>query len=127
MQQRVAGGMQAQEEVWDLAPTGGNQCSGTKQPFTEDQAVYLTNAPDRIGPSPIKARYVEYTDDTFTTPRVRSALPCLVPCPSFPRSRLQSIAFLMMGNTTGFFRSAPGVRGHVTNESECHLSSDKDC
>ena len=71
-QQQAAGGTQAQEEVWDLAPTGGNQCSGAKQPFTEDQAVYLTNAPDRIGPSITKARYVEYTDDTFTTPMVRS-------------------------------------------------------
>ena len=84
-QQGVAGGTQAQEEVWDLAPTGGNQCSGTKQPFTDEQALYLTNGPDRIGPSPTKARYVEYTDDTFTTPKVRSAPSCLVPCLSFPR------------------------------------------
>ena len=81
----MADGTQAQEEVWDLAPTGANQCSGTKQPFTDEQALYLTNAPNRIGPSPTKARYVEYTDDTFTTPKVRSGLSCLVPCLFFPR------------------------------------------
>ena len=57
--------------MWDLAPTGGNQCSGVKQNFTDAQALFLTDAPDRIGPSPSKARYVEYTDATFTTPRVR--------------------------------------------------------
>lgn len=62
--------------MWDLAPTGGNQCSGVKQNFTDAQALFLTDAPDRIGPSPSKARYVEYTDATFTTPRVRpSAAP----------------------------------------------------
>ena len=51
-------------------PTGSNLCSGLNTSFIPDALVYLTKSPDRIGRVSIKARYVEYTDATFKTPRV---------------------------------------------------------
>lgn len=65
---------QSQEDNWNYAQTGGNMCSGRKTPFDEAALVFLGKSPDRIGPVNVKARYVEYTDATFTTPRVRNQL-----------------------------------------------------
>jgi len=49
---------------------GGNMCSGRNTTFIPDAEVFLTKSPVRIGRVNIKARYVEYTDSTFATPKV---------------------------------------------------------
>jgi hephaestin len=51
---------------WDYAPFGGEMCTGQLQPFGEGASVFLSPAPDRLGRKYLKARYVAYTDDTFT-------------------------------------------------------------
>ena len=59
----------AEEQVWDYAPLGRNEFMG--MPFDGTDSVYAVNLPNgptpRIGRKNIKARYVEYTDTTFTT------------------------------------------------------------
>uniref|UniRef100_A0A665VBY8 Hephaestin n=1 Tax=Echeneis naucrates TaxID=173247 RepID=A0A665VBY8_ECHNA len=53
----------AEEEVWDYAPT----------PPTDDEAdMFVTKGRNRIGSRYKKARYVEYTDNTFTTKMLRN-------------------------------------------------------
>ena len=32
--------IEAEEVVWDFAPLGGNMCSGDKQPWTPEEAVF---------------------------------------------------------------------------------------
>lgn len=64
--------VQAEEDDWNYTPVGGNMCSGRNTSFIPDAEVYLTASPDRIGRVNIKARYIEYTDDTFTQQRVRT-------------------------------------------------------
>ncbi len=57
----------AEEGLWDYAPSGTEQMMG--RPFTPDDSVFVASGPDRIGRVYLKARYVEYTDSTFTTPK----------------------------------------------------------
>ncbi len=65
----------AVEQVWDYAPTGMDMFMGT--PFDMNDSVYAVNLPTgitpRIGRKNIKARFVEYTDTTFTTPKIVSS------------------------------------------------------
>lgn len=53
----------AEEEVWDYAPTA---------PTEGEADIYVTKGQNRIGSRYKKARYVEYTDNTFTTKMLRS-------------------------------------------------------
>ncbi|XP_047443228.1 ceruloplasmin [Mugil cephalus] len=53
----------AEEEVWDYAPT---------VPADSEAEMFVTRARNRIGSRYKKARYVEYTDGTFTTKMLRS-------------------------------------------------------
>jgi len=61
----------AEEVIWDYAPQGNNVYMG--MPFDSNDSVYAVNLP--LGPTPhigrkyLKARYIEYTDSTFTTPK----------------------------------------------------------
>ncbi|MEP0547717.1 MAG: multicopper oxidase domain-containing protein [Rhodothermales bacterium] len=57
----------AEEALWDYAPSGTEQMMG--RPFTPDDSVFVASGRDRIGSTYLKARYVEYTDSTFTTPK----------------------------------------------------------
>ncbi|XP_041861138.1 ceruloplasmin [Melanotaenia boesemani] len=53
----------AEEEVWDYAPT---------VPRESEAGTFVTKGPNRIGSRYKKARYVEYTDNSFTTKMLRS-------------------------------------------------------
>uniref|UniRef100_A0A3Q3K3A7 Hephaestin n=1 Tax=Monopterus albus TaxID=43700 RepID=A0A3Q3K3A7_MONAL len=53
----------AEEEVWDYAPT---------LPTEGEAEVFVTRGQDRIGSRYKKVRYVEYTDNTFTTRMLRT-------------------------------------------------------
>ncbi len=55
----------AEEVDWDYAPAGSDLMMGT--PFDEAAEVFVQPGPSRIGSVYHKARYVEYTDATFTT------------------------------------------------------------
>ncbi len=59
----------AEEVVWDYAPQGYNVFMG--MPFDAMDSMWAVNIPGgptpRIGRQNIKARYIEYTDSTFTT------------------------------------------------------------
>lgn len=57
----------AEEPVWDYAPMGRNQIKDAA--WTPDESVFVANTSDRIGSEYTKALYVEYTDETFTTPK----------------------------------------------------------
>lgn len=52
-------------------------CSGRNTSFIPDAEVFLTKSSDRIGRVNIKALYIEFTDATFTTKRVRC---CCLAC-----------------------------------------------
>uniref|UniRef100_A0A3Q1KC54 Hephaestin n=1 Tax=Anabas testudineus TaxID=64144 RepID=A0A3Q1KC54_ANATE len=54
----------AEEEVWDYAPT---------LPTDGEAETFVTKGRNRIGSKYKKVRYVEYTDNTFTTKMLRSA------------------------------------------------------
>ncbi len=62
----------AVEQIWDYAPMGMNNFMG--MPFDANDSVYVANINtptlQRIGRKYKKARYIEYTDTTFTTPKV---------------------------------------------------------
>ncbi|XP_070688213.1 ceruloplasmin [Pempheris klunzingeri] len=53
----------AEEEVWDYAPS---------PPTDGDADMFVTRGPNRIGSRYKKVRYVEYTDNTFTTKMLRT-------------------------------------------------------
>ncbi|XP_074525120.1 ceruloplasmin [Halichoeres trimaculatus] len=53
----------AEEEVWDYSPT---------IPSEGEADMFVTRGPNRLGSRYKKARYVEYTDNTFTTKMLRS-------------------------------------------------------
>ncbi|KIZ07330.1 hypothetical protein MNEG_0617 [Monoraphidium neglectum] len=53
-------------EEWDYAPFNGEMCGGTLVPFSDAAKVFVQPAAGRIGRKYLKARYVEFTDDTFT-------------------------------------------------------------
>ena len=61
----------AVEQVWDYAPSGMDMFMGMD--FDAMDSVYAVNLPGgptpRIGRKNIKAHYVEYTDETFSTPK----------------------------------------------------------
>lgn len=65
----------AEEQIWDYAPKGMNVFMGMY--FDATDSVYAVNSPSgptpRIGSKNIKARYVEYTDSTFSTPKAITA------------------------------------------------------
>jgi len=56
----------AEAAEWDYAPFGGEMCTGSLKPFGEGASVFLGDAPDRLGRKYLKARYVAYTDATFS-------------------------------------------------------------
>uniref|UniRef100_A0A8C1UTS9 ferroxidase n=1 Tax=Cyprinus carpio TaxID=7962 RepID=A0A8C1UTS9_CYPCA len=58
----------AEEMVWDYAPSGMNYM--TNKPLTEpdsDSESYFSRDGGYLGGKYLKARYISYTDDTFTT------------------------------------------------------------
>lgn len=55
----------AVEEEWDYAPQGEDLTMG--HPFTPDEQVWVESGPTRIGRRYLKARYVAFTDATFST------------------------------------------------------------
>lgn len=61
----------AEEVIWDYAPSDSNVYMG--MPFDAIDSVYAVNLPSgptpRIGRKNWKARYIEYTDSTFATPK----------------------------------------------------------
>jgi hephaestin len=61
----------ADEVQWDYAPDGTNVITG--QPFEGMPKTFVEKAPQRIGKVYWKAIYREYTDDSFTTLKPRSA------------------------------------------------------
>ncbi|HYL63048.1 MAG TPA: multicopper oxidase domain-containing protein [Candidatus Methylomirabilis sp.] len=61
----------ADEVNWDYAPTGRDEAMG--HPFDALQKVYTESGPHQIGRVYKKAIYREYTDDTFTLLKERSA------------------------------------------------------
>eukprot|EP00878_Enallax_costatus_P001155 GHUV01001296.1.p1 GENE.GHUV01001296.1~~GHUV01001296.1.p1 ORF type:complete len:885 (+),score=249.43 GHUV01001296.1:1539-4193(+) len=62
----------AEEEVWDYVPFGGEMCGGSKVNFSDNAKTFLEPGPDRVGNKYLKARYVEYTDATFTQKKRRA-------------------------------------------------------
>jgi len=61
----------ADEVNWDYAPSGRDEAMG--QPFDELQKGYTQSGPNHIGRVYKKAVYREYTDDSFSTLKPRSA------------------------------------------------------
>jgi manganese oxidase len=59
----------AVEVNWDYAPTGRNEAMG--MPFDENEKPYVEAAAHRIGRVYKKVMYEEFTDETFTTQKVR--------------------------------------------------------
>jgi hypothetical protein len=58
-------------EAWDYVPFGGEMCGGSKVNFSDNAKTFVEPGPDRIGNKYLKAMYVEYTDATFKTRKVR--------------------------------------------------------
>ncbi|MDE2484687.1 MAG: multicopper oxidase domain-containing protein [candidate division NC10 bacterium] len=58
----------AVELDWDYAPTGINQIGGSA--FSASENIWVQSGTERIGKVYRKAAYREYTDGTFTTPKV---------------------------------------------------------
>ena len=59
----------AVELNWDYAPSGRNEAMG--MPFDEDEKPYVEPAAHRIGRIYKKVAYREFTDESFTTEKVR--------------------------------------------------------
>ncbi|KAL4429029.1 hypothetical protein ABPG77_006068 [Micractinium sp. CCAP 211/92] len=59
--------IEAEEVEWNYAPLGGDFCSGELLSWTPDQAVFTVPNHLSLGSKFKKGRYIEYTDDTFTT------------------------------------------------------------
>ncbi len=62
--------MAAVQEEWDYTPLGGDMCSGSLVNFTEEGAAVFEAGTERIGSKYLKARFVEYTDASFTQRKV---------------------------------------------------------
>jgi len=64
----------AEEVLWDYAPSWPNN-SLTGRYFTDSESLYVANSSNGgyIGHTYIKALYIEYTDDTFSTRKPRPA------------------------------------------------------
>jgi len=56
----------AEAAEWDYAPFGGEMCTGQLRNFSEGADVFLADGPGRLGRKYLKARYVAYTDATFS-------------------------------------------------------------
>ncbi|EFN54070.1 hypothetical protein CHLNCDRAFT_58397 [Chlorella variabilis] len=65
--------VEAEEVEWDYAPRGGDYCTGSLLPWTEEQEVFTEANHLSPGSKLMKAQYIEYTDDTFTTKKPVSA------------------------------------------------------
>uniref|UniRef100_A0A673MEH7 ferroxidase n=1 Tax=Sinocyclocheilus rhinocerous TaxID=307959 RepID=A0A673MEH7_9TELE len=63
----------AEEIIWDYGPTGINQYSGKKLADDSPGNEFLKKEGKFIGSKYKKVLYREYTDDTFTKPKERSA------------------------------------------------------
>ena len=63
--------VEADEVVWDYAPTGKNQITGFD--FDETANVFVQSGPGRIGSKYVKCLYRGYTDARFTTLTPRPA------------------------------------------------------
>ena len=61
----------ADEVEWDYAPSGTNLAEG--RPFNADEKAFMEPGPTVIGRKVKKALYREYTDETFSTLKPRSA------------------------------------------------------
>lgn len=57
--------IEADEVVWNYAPSGKNLITG--QPFDETADVFVRRGPGRIGSTYLKCLYRGYTDGTFST------------------------------------------------------------
>ena len=57
--------VEADEVVWNYAPSGRNQIIG--EPFDETADVFVKRGPGRIGSSYLKCLYRGYTDGSFST------------------------------------------------------------
>ncbi|XP_067085759.1 ceruloplasmin [Osmerus mordax] len=62
----------AEEELWDYAPSQNNLNSGHPLATDSDSETFFARGNDRIGGKYKKARYVEYTDNTFTKRKDRT-------------------------------------------------------
>lgn len=62
--------IEAEEVEWDYAPLGGDFCTGELLSWTPDQEVFTVPNSLSLGSKYKKARYIEYTDDTFTTEKL---------------------------------------------------------
>jgi len=64
----------AEEILWDYAPSWPNNTL-TGKPFSDSEKVYVANSSEGgfIGRVYVKALYIEYTDNTFSTRKNRSA------------------------------------------------------
>lgn len=60
----------ADEVDWDYAPTNKNQIMG--RDFNDDENVFMQSGDDRIGKVYIKSVYRQYTDESFSTLKLRS-------------------------------------------------------
>jgi FtsP/CotA-like multicopper oxidase with cupredoxin domain len=60
----------ADEGPWDYAPMGHDYMMGA--PFSESQKVFVQNTPQAVGKTYVKARFREYTDDTFSQTKFRA-------------------------------------------------------
>jgi len=61
----------ADQVKWNYAPSGKNLVTG--EAFGDEDGVYVTNGPDRIGSTYLKSLYREYTDASFTRLKPRPA------------------------------------------------------
>jgi hephaestin len=59
-------------EEWDYAPFGGEMCGASLVPFSDNAKTFVEPGPGRIGRKYLKARYVEFTDKTFTERKRRA-------------------------------------------------------
>ncbi|KAL4440358.1 hypothetical protein ABPG75_003359 [Micractinium tetrahymenae] len=59
--------IEAEEVEWNYTPMGGDFCSGKLLSWTREQAVFTVPTHLSLGSKYKKARYIEYTDDTFST------------------------------------------------------------
>lgn len=61
----------AEDVMWDYAPSKRNEMLG--RDLDEDEAVFVSSAPDQVGSVYKKTLYIEYEDASFTTQKKRSA------------------------------------------------------
>ena len=82
-----------EEHLWDYAPDNGESCSGSVEPFGSSALTYVTANSTRIGRTYIKALYVEYTDENFTTVKVHGTLQARALCPQLLEGQEDSTSY----------------------------------